>query len=171
MKYSGICYRGVEPKWAHVPGSGMGAAVRGARFNPAGVETLYLALTLDGINVELKHGFEKFAPVTLCSYDVDVEDIVDLSTPAARRAQGVSLRDMRCAWLADLASGRRPRSWDVAERFRTAGAAGILVPSFATGAKRRHKNLVLWIWGPDLPRRVVVHDPSGRLPRDQSSWP
>jgi RES domain-containing protein len=41
---------------------------------------------------------------------------------------------------------------------------------FARGARADvHHNLVLWIWGPDLPHRVTVHDPAFRLPRDQSS--
>lgn len=31
-------------------------------------------------------------------------------------------------------------------------------------------NSVLWKWGPDLPYRVSVYDPSSRLPKDQGSW-
>ena len=42
--------------------------------------------------------------------------------------------------------------------------------SFATGARPDMANLILWRWGPDLPHRVEVHDPDGRLPRDPSSW-
>jgi len=51
------------------------------------------------------------------------------------------------------------------------GAAGILSPSFATGARPDMANLILWRWGSELPHKVEVHDPSGRLPKDQSSWP
>jgi len=32
-------------------------------------------------------------------------------------------------------------------------------------------DLVLWDWGPALPRRVDVHDPTGRLPKNQLSCP
>jgi RES domain-containing protein len=28
----------------------------------------------------------------------------------------------------------------------------------------------LWSWSEDLPRRVKMIDPSGRLPRNQLSW-
>jgi hypothetical protein len=63
-----------------------------------------------------------------------------------------------------------PASWGVADRFISANAAGILVPSFATGARSDMHNLVLWRWGPDLPHRVVVFDPDRKLPRDQRSW-
>lgn len=34
-----------------------------------------------------------------------------------------------------------------------------------------HFNLVLWRWGPELPNRIRVYDPSGRLPANQLSWP
>ena len=50
------------------------------------------------------------------------------------------------------------------------GHAGILVPSFARGTKPDAFNIVLWKWGPDLPHKVAVHDPSGRLPKNQLSW-
>jgi RES domain-containing protein len=50
------------------------------------------------------------------------------------------------------------------------GHAGILAPSFAPGATHADNNLVLWKWGTELPHRVTVYDPSGRLPKDQLSW-
>ena len=46
----------------------------------------------------------------------------------------------------------------------------MLAPSFANGADPHDHNLILWRWGPDLPHRVDVHDPSGRLPKNQLSW-
>ncbi|PQM26946.1 hypothetical protein CVO77_18420 [Sphingopyxis lindanitolerans] len=41
----------------------------------------------------------------------------------------------------------------------------MIAPSFVPGAAANHHNLVLWRWGPELPHRVIVYDPSGRLPR------
>ena len=79
------------------------------------------------------------------------------------------LADMACAWWLDLANGREPASWRIANRLRKT-AAGILVPSFANGAREDMHNLVLWKWGRDLPWRVTAHDPSGRLPKNQLSW-
>ena len=49
-------------------------------------------------------------------------------------------------------------------------AAGLLAPSFARGAAPHDHNLVLWRWGRNLPHRVDVHDPSGRMPKNQLSW-
>lgn len=171
MRWQGTCFRAHDPGWAWAPVSGDGAAARGGRFNPAGVPALYLALTIEGLFVETGHGFgHRFDPLTACSYNVDVEDVVDLRTEADRAAAGVSLADMGCAWAYDMAMGRTPPSWGIHGVLTAKGAAGILVPSFATGARPDMANLVLWRWGCRLPHKVEVYDPTGRLPKDGSSW-
>lgn len=171
MRFQGTCYRGHDPKWAFSPVSGEGARLKGGRFNALGTPALYLSLTVEGLFIEMGHGFsQRFAPLTVCSYEVDVDDIVDLRTDRDRVQANVDLQDMACAWANDLAEGREPASWGVARTLAAAGAAGILVPSFANGARSDMSNLVLWIWTPDLPLRVRVHDPDGLLPRDQRSW-
>jgi RES domain-containing protein len=165
-----VYYRGHDPQWALSPLSGDGAKARGGRFNPIGVPALYLGATLDAVIAEMTHGFaHRLEPLTVVSYDVDVEDIVDLRTAASRRAAGIKLVDIGCSWELDLAHGREPASWCIVNRLRKT-AAGILVPSFAKGARKDMHNLVLWKWGPHLPYRVTAHDPSGRLPRDRLSW-
>jgi RES domain-containing protein len=172
VRWRGVCYRGHDPKWAWSPLSGEGAAAKGGRFNPVGTPALYLALTIEGMLVEVGHGFgHRIDPLTICSYDVDADDIVDLRDEAGRAAEGTDLAALSCAWAYDLANGRRPASWDVATRLMSKGAAGILVPSFANRARPDMSNLVLWKWGPSRPHRARVHDPHGRLPKDQSSWP
>jgi RES domain-containing protein len=170
LRFQGTCYRGHDPKWAFSPLSGEGASKKGGRFNPKGVPTLYLCTALDGVFAE-QHGFAyRFLPLTICCYEVDVEDVIDLSTVDGRNAAGVSLDDMRCAWRLDMDEGREPASWRIANRLRKE-APGILIPSFANHARLDLHNLVLWKWGPKLPHRVNVYDPSGRLPHDQLSWP
>jgi RES domain-containing protein len=117
------------------------------------------------------HGFaHRFPPLTLCSYEVDVEDVVDLRTDADRAREGVALAELGCAWALDMSNGIESASWGVARRMIDGGAAGIVVPSFARRATAGTHNLVLWKWGPDLPHKVVAHDPSGRLRKDQASW-
>jgi RES domain-containing protein len=108
--------------------------------------------------------------LTVCSYDVDVEDLADLRDDAGRKANSVRLAELNCPWKLDLLAGRVPASWRLAERLLRKGQAGILVPSFAHRARSDMANLVLWRWGPDLPHRVDVHDPGNRLPKDQMSW-
>ena len=100
-----------DPKWAWAPTSGEGVAAKGGRFNPVGVPALYLALTVEGMLLEMGHGFgHQFDPLTICSYTVDVADLIDLRTEAGRSAEGVDLADMACPWAYDLASGRTPAS-------------------------------------------------------------
>jgi RES domain-containing protein len=121
--------------------------------------------------LEMSHGLAyRFEPLTVCTYDVDATDLIDFRTEKDRLAEGISRADLACAWAYDLSKGKKPASWSLAERFMANGAAGLLVPSFATGAREDMANLVLWKWSSDLPHKVVVHDPSNRLPRDQSSW-
>ncbi|MDB5547930.1 MAG: hypothetical protein JWP21_1377 [Tardiphaga sp.] len=164
MKWRGIGYRAHDPAWAWQPLSGAGAAAKGGRFNPVGTPALYLALTIEGMFLETSHGFgHRFDPLTVCSYDVDVDDLIDLRTESACESASVKSSDLACGWAMDMAAGIKPASWSIAERLIAAGAAGILVPSFARGARQDMINLVLWRWSPTRPHRVTVHDPSGRL--------
>lgn len=172
MRWQGICYRGHDPRWAWAPTSGDGAKSNGARFNPAGTPALYLALSIEGVFAEQGHGFSRrLLPLTVCSYEVDVADIVDLRSEQARQQANIALADMACPWKLDLVAGTEPASWKITRRLVSEGAAGVLVPSFANNARADMSNLVLWRWGPDLPHKVMVIDPRRQLPRDQSSWP
>jgi RES domain-containing protein len=171
LRFRGVCYRAHDPRWSFLPLSGAGAASRGARFNPKGTPALFLALTIMTAVKEINQGFaHKIEPCVLCSYDVDCEDIVDLRGEDERGAAGVARDELACAWFADLARRREPPSWRIARRLIDAGSAGILAPSFAPGATSEDQNLVLWRWSDALPHMVSVHDPSGRLPKDQLSW-
>lgn len=171
MRFQGVCYRAHDPRWAWTPVSGDGAAIHGGRFNPKGVPALYLASSVEGMFAEMGHGFaRRFEPLTVCAYDLDMEDMADLRTDRSRAEAGVSLADMACPWMLDLAEGRKPASWTVAQRLIGDGAAGALVPSFANGARPDHFNAVLWKWSSEPPHRVTVFDPGERLPKDQRSW-
>jgi RES domain-containing protein len=172
LRFQGVCYRAHDPRWAFTPLSGEGAKLKGGRFNPKGVPALYLSLSINGLFREMTHGFShRMDPLTVCEYTVDVNDILDLRTEDDRNAASIALNILSCPWADDLANGREPASWTLTKRLIAASNAGILVPSFATGASADMTNLVLWNWGPTLPHRVDVHDPSGKLPKDQTSWP
>ncbi|TJV16065.1 MAG: hypothetical protein E5Y07_18660 [Mesorhizobium sp.] len=95
--------------------------------------------------------------------------IADLTTNETRGEFSIALEDMACAWATALSDGKRPASWSVYDRLQSRSMAGIVVPSFAPSAEMEDRNLVLWDWGPDLPHKVAVFDPSGRLPKDQLS--
>lgn len=171
MRYVGICYRAHDPRWAFKPISGDGAAIRGARFNPKGVPALYLGLSIMTAVKEANQGFaHRMDPCVLCSYEIDCENVADLTTEQGRAEHLVDFHEMDCGWAMALANGARPASWSVYDRLSAQEMAGILVPSFAPGSDKDDKNLVLWRWGANLPHRVTVFDPSGRLPKDQLSW-
>lgn len=171
MRFKGECFRAHDPNWAWSPLSGAGAALKGRRCNWPGLETLYLSLSFNTVFREVSGGFaHRLTPYVLCRYDVDCDDIADLRTDADRAALGVEQGALACAWGDALIAGREPESWAVVRRVIADGHAGALVPSFANGATADDQNLVLWRWGPDLPHKVMVYDPSGKLPKNQLSW-
>jgi RES domain-containing protein len=171
LRFRATCYRAHDPRWSFRPVSGAGAAIHGGRFNTKGSEALYLSLDVVTAVKEANQGFSaKIHPCTICSYEVDCEDVEDLRTPSKREALGVSAEDLGCAWFAIASAGKEPPSWRIAERLRKQGRAGIIVPSFAPGATLEDQNLVLWRWGSEKPHKVRVFDPGGRLPKDQLSW-
>lgn len=83
---------------------------------------------------------------------------------------GVPLSDIACGWLGYLRKGQDAPSWLVVDQLKRDGFAGMLAPSFVPNATAANCNLILWRWSDDLPSRVTVFDPSGRLPKDQTSW-
>lgn len=171
MRFTGTAYRGHDPQWSFLPLSGDGAALRGGRFNPQGTPALYLGLTVMTAVKEASQGLPaKINPLVLCAYEIDSEDILDLCAEATRTAAATTAAELACAWMSDLHSGRTPATWILARRLIAEGAAGVITPSYAPGATVDDANLVLWRWTDRRPHRCVVHDPSGRLPKDQLSW-
>ena len=172
MRFAGRCYRAHDPAWSFTPLSGAGAALTGGRFNRKGEPTLYLSLDVMTSFAECTQGFtQRLRPLTMCEYDVECDRIADLRDAANQASHGVRREDLACAWLSCQLAGKPAPSWLAADRLKVQGHSGILVPSFAPGATAANINLVLWRWGPDLPHKVDVYDPSGRLPQNQLSWP
>jgi RES domain-containing protein len=171
LRFKGEAFRAHDPNWSWTPLSGAGAALKGRRFNWPGLEALYLSLSFNTVFREVSAGFaHRLTPYVLCSYDVDCEDIADLRTDGGRAEHAMELDDLACAWGDALIAGREPASWGVVRRLLANGCAGILVPSFANGATPDDQNLVLWRWGPDLPHKVTVYDPTRKLSKNQPSW-
>jgi len=171
LRFIGRCYRAHDPAWSFTPLSGAGAAQKGGRFNRKGEPTLYLSLDIMTSLGECTQGFSnRLQPLTMCEYDVDCEPIADLRDDPSRLHHGVARGDLNCPWLSYLLAGKEAPSWLVADRMRSSGHGGMIVPNFVPGATDANLNLVLWHWGPNLPLKVHVYDPSGRLPQNQLSW-
>jgi RES domain-containing protein len=170
VRLTRLVYRAHNPKWFFAPASGQGAALTGGRFNPAGVPALYTSVRFETAWLEAQQAFPfKSQPMTLCGYEVDCEDVLDLTEPATLSAQGIVATDLACPWKDMASRGIKPPSWILAERLAAAGVAAILAPSFAAGASAADVNVVFWDWTPDPPHRARVIDGERRLPLDATS--
>ena len=166
--------RAAKPEWAYAPSSGEGAARHGGRFNPKGVEALYTSLGFDTCAKEVRFALNT-DPFTFWHLEVESDLVLDLSAQSVRKQHGVAWPDLNCPnWESEMNKGIEPACHRLANRLIQSGCHGILVPSFANGARRDALNLVLWDWHtPDSKNktgaRVTVLS-AGLLPRDQSSW-
>lgn len=163
MQYNGLLYRALNPIYARDPLSGEGAQRHGGRFNPKGMSALYTSLSVITALREANQ-IGTLQPTTLVAYKADIEPIFDTTDAAELSAQGVTEADLAADdWrLRMLETGKAPTQ-ALAERLKSMGYAGLRVRSFAKGASRNDLNLILWAWGPELPRRVRLVDDEGRL--------
>lgn len=170
-RFTGTVYRGHHPMWAYDPLSGAGAARFGGRFNAPGLPTLYTALRPETAWTEAQQGFAfKAQPLTLCAYDVDCTDVLDLTDPNVLAGCQSDMAVLACAWEDLARQKKQPPSWALAERLRAEGAAAIIVPSFAARADARDRNMIFFNWSDALPHRLQVIDDEHRLPKNMSSW-
>ena len=171
MRLRGEVYRAHNPRWSFAPASGDGAARYGGRFNPIGMPALYTSATLEGAWREAQQGFPfKAQPLLICVYEVDCQDVADLTDGVTRSSLGVDPSDLACAWEKLMSNGMVPPSWTLARRLSEAGTAAAVVPSFAPGALASDRNVVFWRWADTPPHQVRVIDDDERLPKDTSSW-
>lgn len=169
-RYRGLLFRAHNPRWAYAPVSGEGARRHGGRFNPRGMATLYLSERIETAWLEAQQGFAfKAQPMTLCAYDVDCADVLDLTDPAILATLVIRAAELGCAWELIAAMGDQPATWALAQRLIAQGIAAIRVPSFAPGSAATDVNLVFWSWSEAPPHQVRVVDRHGRLPHDDLS--
>jgi RES domain-containing protein len=110
VRLQGVAYRAHNPKWSWSPLSGEGARLHGGRFNAKGVAALYLSLDWQTAIIEASQGFAyRIPPLTIVSYEVDCDDIADLTSAEERARHRVSEKAMACAWRL-LADTRSPAS-------------------------------------------------------------
>jgi len=166
MRFVGLAYRAHNPAWAFSPTSGEGAAKYGGRFNPIGTEALYTSLSDTGAIAEYQQGFShRPQPTTLCAYEVDCDDLVDLTDPDEQSTRHLKLADLASPWESQYDEGHTPTTWAIASTLMNEGAAGIIVPSFASNAPPQSKNMVLWDWSDKPPHQVILIDDNNRLAR------
>jgi len=171
VRFSGVVFRAHHPRWSFLPTSGEGAARHGGRFNPKGTPAIYTSLRQETAWLEAQQGFAfKAQPMTMISYRVDCEDIIDLRDRPECERLGVTPADIACPWENLASKGSEPPSWAIARRLIAMKVAGIIVPSFASGASAIDVNLVFWRWSDDTPHQVRAVDDHDRLPKNDASW-
>ena len=165
MRFAGTVFRAHNPRWAFAPLSGDGAARYGGRFNPVGLPALYTSQRMETAWLEAQQGFAfKAQPLTICAYEVDSEDILDLTDPETLAGFGLTEELLACAWEDHAARGKTPPGWALARRCAAQNITGIIVPSFAPGAIQRDRNMVFYNWA-----GVRVIDDEMRLPKNPES--
>lgn len=171
MRFRGTVFRAHNPRWAFSPLSGNGAARYGGRFNPTGLPALYTSLRMETAWLEAQQGFAfKVQPLTICAYEIDCEDIADLTNPETLAGLGSTLSALSCAWEDIASRGKIPPSWALAKQLIAQDISAVIVPSFAPGAIERDRNLVFYKWSDTLPHQVRVIDDEMRLPKNPGSW-
>lgn len=171
MRFKGLAYRAHNPFWSFSPLSGDGAKRHGGRFNPISVPALYLSLSAPTALAEYNQGFpHRPQPSTLCAYEIDCDDILNLCDENQRKIAGISLSEMACAWELMIRQKKKPPTWEMAERLIQSGVAGVIAPSYAKNAPPDRQNIIIWNWLDDPPHQVRLIDDDNRLPKNQDSW-
>lgn len=163
MRYRGLLYRALNPVWAREPLSGEGARRFGGRFNPKGLPALYTSLT---IRTALREANQigTLQPTTLVALRADLEPVFDASDPDALAALGFDPAEIAGDdWRERMRRDHLPPGQRFAKHLIDSGHAGLIVPSYARGAGKDERNLVLWRWGDILPAQVTLVDDEGRL--------
>ena len=141
---------------------------QGGRFNREGIEALYLSLEEVTALREYQQTSPFLSPCTMCSYTVTLRRLVDLR----QLHQGDSWDELWHDWREDWRHLKfdlhiEPPTWVLGDMVLAQGHAGILFPSQANDGGT---NVVVYVDRLKDGNSVVVNDPDGRLPRDQSSW-
>lgn len=165
LSYQGPLYRALNPVYARTPLSGAGAALHGGRFNAKGTPALYTSLT---VMTALREANQvgSLQPTTLVSYAAEIAAIFDTRDPAAFAPYALDSADLADpGWRDRMKTDGEAPTQAFARRLSADGFHGLLVRSFARGAREDDLNLVLWHWGDDAPARLRLIDDEGRLSR------
>jgi RES domain-containing protein len=165
VRYRGTLYRALNPVYAREPLSGQGAALHGGRFNPKGIAALYLSLAVTTALREANQA-GSLQPTTLVSYDADIDAIFDSRDEARLASIGMSREALAdTGWRDRMRQDGQAPTQEFALSLVADGYRGLIVRSFAAGAKAEDLNLVLWRWGGAVPERLTLIDDEGRLSR------
>ncbi|HBF28197.1 RES family NAD+ phosphorylase [Rhizobium sp.] len=168
MRYEGNLYRALNPVYAREPLSGRGAELYGGRFNPKGRSALYTSLS---IMTALKEANQvgNLQPTTLVSYTAQIDRVFDSTDEALLRTRQMDEGAMADGtWRDQMKATGEARTQTFARGLIQEGFNGLLVRSFAPGAREDDFNLVLWNWASTTCRLTLIDD-ENRLSRESLS--
>lgn len=163
MSYRGLLYRALNPVYAREPLSGRGAQLYGGRFNAKGTPALYASLS---VMTALREANQvgTLQPTTLVCYDAEIERVFDSRDPAALAARDMDAEALaHDGWREEMRTRGEARTQAFGRGLASAGYQGLLVRSFARGARADDLNLVLFAWGEAAPSRLTLIDDENRL--------
>jgi RES domain-containing protein len=152
----GRWFRVLKPRYAHQPLSGEGAKLVGGRFNRLGQPALYLSADPQTAYAEYTQTLYD-RPGLLCSYDVDLAPVFDLTDSDTVAALGVSIADLAGRWL----GVPDPPSQRLAERLVGEGWSGAV---YRSAQRPEGTNLVAWRWADVPPGKVSLVDRLAEAP-------
>jgi RES domain-containing protein len=163
MRFQGNLYRALNPVYAREPLSGRGAELHGGRFNPKGMAALYTSLT---VMTALREANQvgNLQPITLVSYEADIERVFDTRDEAALAAVGMDAAALSDpSWRDQMKKDGKSATQKFAETLIAQGFQGMLIRSFAPGATKDDLNLIVWTWADSTPSQLILIDDQGRL--------
>lgn len=156
--FMGPLYRALNPVYARAPLSGRGAELYGGRFNSKGTPALYTALDPTTALREASQ-VGSLQPTILVSYAANLGPIFDARNEDALEQYSMpanSLADP--AWRTRMLEGQAVPTQDFASKLIADKFAGLLIRSFAKGARASDFNIVLWNWSGEGCKFDVVND-------------
>jgi len=165
VDFLGLLYRALNPIYAADPLSGEGAKRFGGRFNKKGTAALYTSLSPETALKE-SHQVGHLQPTVLVSYQATIQSIFDANDESLLEKYDMSTYKLAANdWRDQMRRHKQSDSQRFAQQLIKEGYCGMQYTSFAAGATKTDRNLVLWHWNTGDNNQLQVIDDENRLSR------
>lgn len=159
LEHPTTLFRSHNPRYAHLPTSGVGAASAGGRYNRVGLPALYLSLEEETSAAEYRQDNAIADPYTMVAYLARLPPLVDLAQ--LDDTWDAMWRDWDADWRQLFVDGVQPPTWVLGDMLMDLNEPGLIFPSLA---RPGGTNVVLFteLMGAGW---LEVYDPRGLLNR------